>query len=66
MTTLKINGEEKTIDARTVSDVVAHYGLEKNLVVVELDGQIIERNDWEATAIENGMTIELVHFVGGG
>lgn len=66
MVTLKINGEEKTIEAKKVSDVVAHYGLEKNLVVVELNGQIIERDDWEATAVKDGMKIELVHFVGGG
>ena len=66
MVSLTINGEEKTLDVQTVSDVVAHYRLEKNLVVVELEGKIIERNDWEATAVEAGMWIELVHFVGGG
>lgn len=66
MVSLTINGEEKTLDVQTVSDVVAHYRLEKNLVIVELEGKIIERNDWEATAVEAGMRIELVHFVGGG
>ncbi|WP_216829997.1 sulfur carrier protein ThiS [Alkalihalobacterium elongatum] len=63
---LYVNGETVELEVNTLTDVVKHYGLEKNLVVTEVNGEIIDRNNWEATIVEPGMKIELVHFVGGG
>ncbi|MEC2070543.1 sulfur carrier protein ThiS [Alkalihalophilus marmarensis] len=63
---LIINGEKEMIQADTLLDVVTHYQLEKHLVVTEVDGEIIDRDSWAETKVEEGMKIELVHFVGGG
>ncbi|MEB1807644.1 MAG: sulfur carrier protein ThiS [Bacillaceae bacterium] len=63
---LYVNGETVELEASTLADIVKHYGLEKNLVVTEVNGEIIDRSNWEATVVEPGMKIELVHFVGGG
>ncbi|MDV2884053.1 thiamine biosynthesis protein ThiS [Alkalihalophilus pseudofirmus] len=63
---LIINGEKETIQADTLLDVVTHYQLEKHLVVTEVNGEIIDRDSWAETKVEEGMKIELVHFVGGG
>lgn len=63
---LVINGEQKQLDAKTLEDVVKHFGLESELVVTEVDGEIIDRDHWSETEVKDGMNIELVHFVGGG
>lgn len=63
---LIINGEKVEIEVGTLEEVVKHYGLEKNLVVTELNGEIVDRSEWNVTKLEPGMKIELVHFVGGG
>lgn len=64
---LIINGKKETLtNVRTLEDVVAHFNLQKGLVVTEVDGEIIDRTKWSTTEISSGMKIELVHFVGGG
>ncbi|MBU8905739.1 sulfur carrier protein ThiS [Desertibacillus haloalkaliphilus] len=63
---LYINGEEKQLDVSKLDEVVKHYQLEGNLVVTEINGEIVDREDWEDTELKEGMKIELVHFVGGG
>ncbi|MBP3951231.1 sulfur carrier protein ThiS [Bacillus suaedae] len=63
---LIVNGDEHHLVVRTLAEVVAHFELESQLVVTEVNGEIIDRSQWEATEIEDGMKIELVQFVGGG
>ncbi|WP_209125363.1 sulfur carrier protein ThiS [Alkalihalobacillus sp. BA299] len=63
---LYINGEMVELEVKTLVDIVKHYGLEENLVVTEVNGEIVDRSNWDDTAIEPEMKIELVHFVGGG
>lgn len=63
---LQINGEQHDLDVVTLKDVVNHFGLQEGLVVTEVDEVIIDRSDWKDTKVQNGMNIELVHFVGGG
>jgi len=65
--TLTVNGQEQELHGIcNVSELVSHYRLQDKLVVVEIDGKVIERENWEETQLRDGMTIELVHFVGGG
>jgi thiamine biosynthesis protein ThiS len=63
---LWVNGEKRTSSALTVEGLLQEYGMERKLVVVEIDGMIIQREQWPATELSEGMKIELVHFVGGG
>lgn len=64
---LIINGEEQQVDAlQNIADLVSHYELKDKLVVVEIDGHVVDRQDWQDTKLQEGMSIELVHFVGGG
>ncbi len=63
---LIVNGEKRRLKAETVLDVIRHFGLEGKLVVAEVDGSIVPREEWGETPIFGGMKIELVHFVGGG
>jgi sulfur carrier protein len=63
---LIINGEEKQLSVQTLEDVVEHFGLQEGFVVTEVDGEIIDRKNWNSKSLVEGMQIELVHFVGGG
>ena len=63
---LVINGERKVLDVGTVYEVIDHYGLSNKTIVAEVDGVVLDKEQWASTAIKQGMKIELVHFVGGG
>ena len=66
MIELRINGEYRELAVATIQDVIVHYNLLNKPVVAEVDGTIVSRELWEETEVRPGMTIELVHFVGGG
>ena len=67
---LKINGEIKTIenaDAELLLEgLLEHLGYKPQLVVVELNGVIVNPKDWISTKIKNGDCLEVVTIVGGG
>ncbi|WHX49820.1 sulfur carrier protein ThiS [Paenibacillus woosongensis] len=63
---LKVNGVKHSLQAGTVQDVIAHFGLTGKPVIVEADGVILTPEQWADTTVSAGMVIELVHFVGGG
>ena len=62
-----VNGEARRVPSpATAADLLRHLGLDPRTVVVELNRQIVRRPRLEETALSNGDTVELVHFVGGG
>ncbi|WP_342771444.1 thiamine phosphate synthase [Paenibacillus sambharensis] len=63
---IKLNGREEQVRAGTLEQLIQSYGLADKRIVAELDGAIVQRNRWESTQVRAGMTLELVHFVGGG
>jgi thiamine biosynthesis protein ThiS len=64
---LTVNGESRTVaEPATVADLLASLGLDPRMVVVELNRQIIRRDNVGSAPLQNGDTVELVHFVGGG
>ncbi|HEX7063461.1 MAG TPA: sulfur carrier protein ThiS [Bacillales bacterium] len=63
---LMINGKPEETTAGTVAELVESYGLEEALVVAEVNGKIVYREQWNGIRIQSGMKIEIVHFVGGG
>tara|TARA_Y100001968_G_scaffold21014_1_gene16601 strand:- start:292 stop:510 length:219 start_codon:yes stop_codon:yes gene_type:complete len=67
---LKINGEIKTIKNSNkdflLEALLEHLGYKPQLVVVELNGVIINPKDWIITKINNGDCLEVVTIVGGG
>ena len=66
----KINGEFKTIvesnEELFLEGLVTQLGYQPQLVVVELNGVIINPKDWLSTKIKNGDCLEIVTIVGGG
>ena len=68
-TTLKINGKEKKFEDNlpaTLSELLTSLEIDAATVVAEIDGKIIERKDFDKTALKDQMSIELIRFVGGG
>ncbi len=67
---LKINGEIKTINNTSkellLEDLLESLGYKPQLVVVELNGEIINPKVWISTKINNGDCLEVVTIVGGG
>lgn len=63
---LIINGESRKVSATYVQQLVEELGLAEKMIVVEVDGQIVDKEDWAGFQLAEGMKIEVVHFVGGG
>ncbi|MDE2027487.1 MAG: sulfur carrier protein ThiS [Candidatus Omnitrophica bacterium] len=64
---ITINGTNKNVtSAGTLSDIVKTYCKYPKGVITELNGNIIPSALWPQTKIQDGDTLELVAFVGGG
>ncbi|UCG46878.1 MAG: sulfur carrier protein ThiS [Phycisphaerales bacterium] len=70
MDVLKINGKEKEFTAgqfpATLAELLEQLGVEAATVVAEVDGDIVERENFARTRLAPGGSIELVRFVPGG
>jgi len=63
---LVINGEERNFTAATLEGLVEELGMKSDRVAAELNREIVPRDSWKATALQEGDRLEIVHFVGGG
>jgi sulfur carrier protein len=66
--TVFVNGKEivLTRDSNTILSLIERYELNPMVVIVERNKEIVRKESYESTMIEEGDRIELVHFVGGG
>jgi len=64
---IEINGEARAFDgALTLSGLVEQLGMKSDRVAVELNREIVSREQWSQTQLAEGDRLEIVHFVGGG
>jgi sulfur carrier protein len=63
---LTINGQDKTTDAATISDLLAELGMNPKLVAVEVNRDLVTRKLHAETALSDGDAVEIVTLVGGG
>jgi thiamine biosynthesis protein ThiS len=67
MVGIEVNGRSKEISGgQTVADLLRDLELDDRLVVVEVNRQIVRRNEIEDVPLQAGDQVEIVHFVGGG
>lgn len=67
MITILCNGESRQLDRpMRVEELMVSLGLNPETVVAELDGRILSRPEYAATILNDGATLELIRFVGGG
>jgi thiamine biosynthesis protein ThiS len=63
---LTINGESQSSSAETLGALVAGLGMKPDRVAIELNREIVPREQWPQTPLHDGDRLEIVHFVGGG
>ena len=64
---LFVNGESKTCDeTMSLAQFIQQLGMKGDRVAVELNREIVPRAQWDATQLQDGDRLEVVHFVGGG
>lgn len=63
---VKVNGEELDIAGRTLAEYLAGTDYDLKRIAVERNGDIVFKADYGATVLEDGDSLEVVSFVGGG
>jgi sulfur carrier protein len=63
-----LNGERVQLPEHVilVSDLLKHYEIHEKVVVVEVNGEILNKLAHQSTRLSDKDKIEIVHFVGGG
>jgi sulfur carrier protein len=65
--TLYVNGEPYTCASQTsLPELLGQLQLNPRLVAVEYNGEIIHRQYWSDTRVQEGDKLEIVTIVGGG
>ena len=63
---ITVNGRKQLELFENVQQLLKHYGLENRIVVVEVNQEIVMKENYEETSLSQGDVVEIVHFVGGG
>ena len=64
---VQVNGKEREIQSGlSVHELVESFDLNPLLIVVELNREILSRDQFKDIQVSEGDALELVHFVGGG
>lgn len=64
---ITVNGVSRAATTgATVIDLLRELGLDSGRVAIERNREILPRSAWLETALADGDTFEIVHFVGGG
>jgi len=64
---IQVNGDRRELrDESRLSDLFKELSLAPERVAVEVNHQIVRRNEWPNTILKEGDRVEIVHFVGGG
>ncbi len=65
--TLVVNGETRNCSSQTpLPDILQQLGFHPRLVAVEYNGEILHRQFWSETKVQQGDRLEVVTIVGGG
>ena len=63
---VKVNGKELDIAGKTVADYLALTDYDPKRIAVERNGKIVFKSQYGETVLEDGDSVEVVSFVGGG
>jgi thiamine biosynthesis protein ThiS len=62
-----VNGESKDLSsASSLADLIAELELPATRIAIELNREVVRRNEWSGTMLHEDDRVEIVHFVGGG
>ena len=63
---VKINGEELNIAGKTLAEYLATTNFDPKRIAVERNGDIVPKAKYGETILQDGDSLEIVRFVGGG
>ncbi|MBR6419695.1 MAG: sulfur carrier protein ThiS [Oscillospiraceae bacterium] len=63
---VKVNGEQMDLAGKTVAEMLAQLGGELTRIAVERNEEIVPKAAYAETVLQDGDTVEVVRFVGGG
>jgi thiamine biosynthesis protein ThiS len=64
---IQLNGETRKVARRvSIENFLEDLGIKGSRVAVEVNREIVKRENWPTTMIQPGDALEIVHFVGGG
>lgn len=64
---VKVNGENREFqEGTTLYDIIHALGLEDRVMAAAVNMQIVKQDAWKSAVLNDGDTIELLDFVGGG
>ena len=62
-----VNGESRELSGTpSLADLITQLDLPATRIAVELNREVVRRNDWSGTMLNEDDRVEIVHFVGGG
>ncbi len=61
-----MNGKEIEVQSQTLRNLVDELGLAPDSLIVEKNRQLVKRESWVETTLQQGDRLELLNFVGGG
>ncbi|MEK3905532.1 sulfur carrier protein ThiS [Oceanobacillus profundus] len=64
----QLNGKQVELPevVDSVGELLAHYQLQSRIAVVEVNKEIVMKEEYETKRLFNGDIVEIIHFVGGG
>lgn len=66
MPSITLNGEDKVVASSNLAALIHECGIGEKKFAVELNKEVVPRNEHEGTLLKDGDIIEIVQFVGGG
>lgn len=64
---MKVNGKDINLEGdKTIRDLLLELKIKENRVVVELNREIVAKEDYSSINLKNDDIIEVISFVGGG
>ncbi len=63
---VKVNGAELDIAGKTIAEYLASANYDPKRIAVERNGEIVPKAKYSVTILQDGDSVEIVSFVGGG
>ena len=65
--TIQLNGDRYEVAGPlTITALLAHLNIDPRLVAVEHNVEVVKRQRYDTTTVNEGDEVEIVNFVGGG
>ena len=67
MAKIQLNGDPYKINTGTnLNELLNRLKIQKNKIAIELNGEIVEKNEYPKIILNKDDKVEIVHFIGGG